>query len=99
MGGESLYFGKPHPPIYDLARRRLAALPGAVDDPRLLAIGDGVTTDVQGAVAEGIDAIFVTGGIAAASFGPDPENPDQTLLDTWLADLELSVTYGIGRLR
>ena len=23
MGGESLYFGKPHPPIYDLARRRL----------------------------------------------------------------------------
>jgi hypothetical protein len=41
----------------------------------------------------------VTGGIAAASFGPDPENPDQTLLDTWLADLELSVTYGIGRLR
>jgi HAD superfamily hydrolase (TIGR01459 family) len=26
MGGESLYFGKPHPPIYDLARRKLAAL-------------------------------------------------------------------------
>ena len=26
MGGESLYFGKPHPPIYDLARRRLAML-------------------------------------------------------------------------
>ena len=99
MGGESLYFGKPHPPIYDLARRRLAALPGAVDDPRLLAIGDGVTTDVQGAVAEGIDVIFVTGGIAAASFGPDPENPDPALLDNWLADLELSATYGIGRLR
>jgi HAD-superfamily class IIA hydrolase, TIGR01459 len=27
MGGESLYFGKPHPPIYDLARRRMAKLP------------------------------------------------------------------------
>ncbi|MCK0126989.1 hypothetical protein MWU76_21555, partial [Gelidibacter sp. F2691] len=25
MGGESLYFGKPHPPIYDLARRRMIA--------------------------------------------------------------------------
>ena len=24
MGGTALYFGKPHPPIYDLARRRLA---------------------------------------------------------------------------
>ena len=23
MGGTALYFGKPHPPIYDLARRRL----------------------------------------------------------------------------
>jgi ribonucleotide monophosphatase NagD (HAD superfamily) len=28
MGGESLYFGKPHPPIYDLARRRLAEAGG-----------------------------------------------------------------------
>jgi hypothetical protein len=77
----------------------LAALPGAMDDPRLLAIGDGVMTDVQGAVAEGIDVIFVTGGLAAASFGSDPENPDSALLDDWLADLELSATYGIGRMR
>ena len=30
MGGQSLYFGKTHPPIYGLARRRLAAIdPGA----------------------------------------------------------------------
>jgi HAD superfamily hydrolase (TIGR01459 family) len=99
MGGESLYFGKPHPPIYDLARRRLAALPGAVDDPRLLAIGDGVTTDVQGALAEGIDVVFVAGGIAAENFGPDPENPDPALLDAWLTDLELSAPYAIGKLR
>lgn len=99
MGGESLYFGKPHPPIYDLARRRLAALPGAVADPRLLAIGDGVTTDVQGAVAEGIDVLFVAGGIAADQFGADAENPDPALLDTWLSTHQLSVTYGIGRLR
>ncbi len=99
MGGESLYFGKPHPPIYDLARRRLAALAGTTDDLRLLAIGDGVTTDVQGAVAEGIDVVFVTGGIAAENFGPDPENPDQALLDAWLGDLELDATYAIGRLR
>ena len=99
MGGESLYFGKPHPPIYDLARRRLAALPGSAVDPRLLAIGDGVTTDVQGALAEGIDVVFVTGGIAARNFGDDAENPDSALLEDWLTDLELSATYGIGRLR
>ena len=37
LGGTSLYFGKPHPPIYDLARRRL----GLGDDARILAVGDG----------------------------------------------------------
>ncbi|MCX8507501.1 MAG: TIGR01459 family HAD-type hydrolase, partial [Rhodobacteraceae bacterium] len=43
MGGESLYFGKPHPPIYDLARRRLAALTGlSPDESRILAVGDGI---------------------------------------------------------
>ena len=42
MGGESLYFGKPHPPIYDLARRRLAELGKDVPDSRILAIGDSV---------------------------------------------------------
>lgn len=41
MGGESLYFGKPYPPIYDLARRRLAELKVDVPDTRILAIGDG----------------------------------------------------------
>jgi HAD superfamily hydrolase (TIGR01459 family) len=99
MGGEALYFGKPHPPIYDLARRRLAALPDAVPDPRILAIGDGVTTDVQGAVAEGIDVVFITGGIAADSFGPDVEKPDPALLDDWLNERQLSVTFAMGRLR
>ena len=64
MGGTVLYFGKPHPPIYDLARRRLAVLTGQ-DDARILCIGDGISTDVQGGMAEGLDTLFVTGGIAA----------------------------------
>jgi HAD superfamily hydrolase (TIGR01459 family) len=99
MGGTALYYGKPHPPIYDLARRRLAALPGAVEDPRLLAIGDGIATDIQGAQGEGIDAVFVTGGIAAAEFGPDSSNPDKALLEDWLAGHQLSPTYAISQLR
>ncbi len=99
MGGRSLYFGKPHPPIYDLARRRLAALPGLPDDPRILAIGDGIATDIQGASGEGLDALFVTGGIAAASFGPDADSPDPVLLQEWLEDQQLDPAYAIGRLR
>jgi HAD superfamily hydrolase (TIGR01459 family) len=99
MGGTSLYFGKPHPPIYDLARRRLAALDGNLNDADILCIGDGIATDIKGGVAEGLDALFVTGGLAAQAFGTDPANPDPGLLDDWLSDQDLSPTHAIGLLR
>jgi len=99
MGGRSLYFGKPHPPIYDLARRRVAALPGVPDDPRILAVGDGIASDIQGAIGEGLDALFVAGGIAADSFGPDAGSPDPALLQNWLQDQQLDPTYTIGKLQ
>ena len=98
MGGTALYFGKPHPPIYDLARRRLAEA-GAPADPQILCIGDGISTDVQGGMSEGLDTIFITGGLEAERFGADVENPDQALLDGWLDARELSSTYAMGRLR
>jgi len=98
MGGRTLYFGKPHPPIYDLARRRLSEVSGLAD-PQILCIGDGISTDVQGGIAEGMDTLFVTGGLEAESFGADVENPDQGLLDAWLAARELSATFAMGRLR
>jgi HAD superfamily hydrolase (TIGR01450 family) len=98
MGGRALYFGKPHPPIYDLARRRLSALTGTAS-ARILCIGDGITTDVQGGLAEGLDTLFVTGGISAEAFGPDAEQPQSALLEGWLAAQQLSVTWAIGKLR
>jgi HAD superfamily hydrolase (TIGR01459 family) len=98
MGGTVFYFGKPHPPIYDLARRRLSALTGG-KDRQILAIGDGVTTDIQGGMSEDIDTLFVTGGIAASEFGPDPSHPDKSLLDQWLAARSMSPTFAIGLLR
>ena len=98
MGGRTLYFGKPHPPIYDLARRRLAALTGR-DDAQVLCIGDGIGTDIQGGIGEGLDTLFVTGGIDAAAFGPDPALPDRQKLEPWLAARRLSPSYAIGHLR
>ena len=97
LGGTALYFGKPHPPIYDLARRRLAAT--GRDDLQLLAIGDGIATDVQGAMSEGIDALFITGGIAAAEFGGDSDNPVTGLLENWLETQQLSPSFSMGHLR
>ncbi|NVK46891.1 MAG: TIGR01459 family HAD-type hydrolase [Rhodobacteraceae bacterium] len=98
MGGESLYFGKPHPPIYDLARRRLAQL-APIDDNRILCIGDGIGTDVMGGIGEGLDVLFITGGLAAKEFGPDPVNPDPARLKMWLAEQNLSPTAAISFLR
>ena len=98
MGGSALYFGKPHPPIYDLARQRLGEVTG-LSDPQILCIGDGILTDVQGGMAEGMDTLFITGGLEAESFGTDVENPDQGLLDAWLTVRELSATFAMGRLR
>ncbi|MBD9529032.1 TIGR01459 family HAD-type hydrolase [Paracoccus sp. PAR01] len=95
LGGISLYFGKPHAPIYDLARRKLGLGP----DARILAVGDGIATDVPGASGQGIDALFVTGGLAHDQFGTDVEAPEQAKLDEWLALRLENPRYSIGRLR
>ncbi len=97
MGGRALYFGKPHPPIYDLARRRLAAL--REGDPQVLCIGDGISTDIQGGIGEGLDTLFITGGLEAAAFGADPANPDAGLLEEWLDSRQLSPSFAMGFLR
>lgn len=98
MGGESLYFGKPHPPIYDLARRRLSALGTDIPDSRILAIGDGVLTDIAGAMGEDIDSLFISGGLAAAETRTETQpNPDA--LTAYLQKEMSNPTYTIGYLR
>ncbi|EBA15806.1 HAD-superfamily subfamily IIA hydrolase, TIGR01459 [Roseobacter sp. SK209-2-6] len=98
MGGESLYFGKPHPPIYDLARRRLTELGEDIADADILAIGDGPHTDIAGGMGEGIDSLFITGGLAASetktSVQPDPE-----ALQSYLEQEQSAPTFSIGFLR
>lgn len=98
MGGESLYFGKPHPPIYDLARMRMAELGHNVADASILAIGDGVLTDVRGALGEDIDSLFITGGLAAAQTKTDTQ-PDPDALQAYLDAEPVAPTYSIGFLR
>lgn len=97
-GGEVLYFGKPHPPIYDLARRKLAETVGEIGNDDILCIGDGPWTDVLGGQNEGIDTLFITGGIAADRFGPDSSNPDKGLLEAWLEEEGLAPTHAMAHL-
>jgi len=63
IGGPVIYYGKPKPEIYDLVR---ASAPGA---KRMLAIGDGMHTDIKGANAAGIDALFIADGIHGEEIG------------------------------
>ncbi|OIQ35714.1 MAG: HAD family hydrolase [Roseobacter sp. MedPE-SWchi] len=98
MGGESLYFGKPHPPIYDLARRRLAELGNDIADGDILAIGDGPHTDIAGAMGEGIDSLFITGGLAASETKTSVQ-PDAEALAEYLAQEGSAPTFSIGFLR
>jgi len=98
MGGTSLYYGKPHAPIYDLARRRLAAIRPNVPDDRILAIGDGITTDIQGAIGEGIDSLFITGGLAAKETATATQ-PDSEKLSQYVVEKQLDPTFSIGFLQ
>lgn len=98
MGGESLYFGKPHPPIYDLARRRLSQLGHDIANARILAVGDGIFTDVQGGMGENIDTLFISGGLARAETGT-AEQPDPALLARFLTGAQMEPGYTIGMLR
>ncbi len=98
MGGTSLYFGKPHPPIYDLARRRLAAVTPNIADSAILAVGDGVLTDIAGAMGEDIDSLFISGGLAAVET-KTAHQPDPSALSDYLSTEKSNPTFAIGQLR
>ena len=98
MGGESLYFGKPHPPVYALARQRLQALGADIPDHRILCVGDGILTDVKGAIGEDLDSLFITGGLARQDTQTG-DQPDPAALDAFVTEQQMTPTYATGYLR
>jgi HAD superfamily hydrolase (TIGR01459 family) len=77
LGGEAIFYGKPHRPIFEramaLATERRGR-PTSLD--RVLAIGDSVRTDLTGALGFGIDCLFLTRGIHSEEFeGLDQLDP------------------------
>jgi HAD superfamily hydrolase (TIGR01459 family) len=64
IGGTVYMAGKPYRPIYELAVEQCAsALGKPVETSRILAIGDGITTDIKGASDFGLAAVVISGGI------------------------------------
>lgn len=77
LGGEVIFYGKPHRPIYERAMRLAGERQGhLIDRKKVLAIGDSVRTDLTGAREFGIDCLFVTRGIHSEEFeGLDQLDP------------------------
>ena len=99
LGGEVRLVGKPHPPIYAAALHRLDQLAGRrLDKSRILAIGDGVATDVRGAYGQGLDVLFVTAGIHVAEFGPH-DNPDGARVAAFLEANHVAARAYVPRLK
>jgi HAD superfamily hydrolase (TIGR01459 family) len=99
MGGAVTYVGKPHRPIYDVVRARLARLVGRhLNGHEILAIGDGLPTDVTGARQEGLDLLFVTNGIHAADFGPE-NAPDPMKVAARLAGVGVDLSRARATVR
>lgn len=84
LGGRTLIAGKPHAPIYDVALRAAGEVLGReVARGEVLAIGDGMMTDVKGAADNGFEVLYVSGGLHAREYG-EPSAPDPARLSAFL---------------
>lgn len=90
LGGEVRQAGKPFRPIYDFAMQQI----GATDPSRILAIGDGLGTDIKGANDYGLDALLVLDGIHADTIGRDMSSVAAALQQE-----KLSAQYAIASLQ
>ena len=63
IGGTVIYYGKPHKPIYG------TAIAAAGAGARILVVGDALETDIAGANAMGLDALFVARGLHKDEIG------------------------------
>lgn len=92
LGGETRIAGKPHAPIYKEVMARAQAIRGSVDMERVLAIGDGVQTDIRGALDNGFQAMFIARGIHAREY-VNGRVTDETRLQTFLDAAGVAPAY------
>jgi HAD superfamily hydrolase (TIGR01450 family) len=97
MGGKTFIAGKPHSPIYEEALTLAKAKRGSVTKSRVLAIGDGMPTDVRGAIDFGLDLLYVSAGIHGHDYMSHGKT-DRAALDRFLAREGADPKWWIPRL-
>lgn len=100
LGGDVSMAGKPFAPIYALAVSLAEqALERPVDRRRVLAIGDGVATDMAGAQLQDFDRLFISGGIHAEEVRAADGGPSPMAVEALLAESGLIAHFVMGDLR
>jgi HAD superfamily hydrolase (TIGR01459 family) len=94
MGGSVIQAGKPFRPIYDLAFEKIQQ---NVEPGEILAIGDGVHTDIKGAAQLGIDAIYIASHVNLAS-GTKSQTLTSKTLQTLFNKLPFRPVAGMSQL-
>jgi HAD superfamily hydrolase (TIGR01459 family) len=97
LGGKTRIAGKPHKPIYEAALAAAREVRGDFDRARVLAIGDGMPTDVRGALSQGLDLLYISSGIHVNEYTINGET-DEALLNDWLRRENASPKYWMPRL-
>jgi len=97
LGGETRIAGKPHRPIYEAALAAARSLRGDVDLSRVIAIGDGLPTDVRGALDYGLDLLYIGGGIHVGEYTFNGVM-DDALVNDWLAREKVAPKFWMPRL-
>lgn len=98
LGGRTLIAGKPHHPIYEWAMAVAEDLRGTkIARDRILAIGDGITTDVKGAMDAELDLLYISDGIHAREYG-EPGKPDMSKMAEFLDDFGAAPVATMKRL-
>jgi HAD superfamily hydrolase (TIGR01450 family) len=97
LGGETSVAGKPHKPIYDAAIASARKLHGEFSLDRVIAIGDGMPTDVRGALDYGLDLLYISHGIHAREYVVDG-NVDEKALGAFLVREQASPRWWMPRL-
>jgi HAD superfamily hydrolase (TIGR01459 family) len=66
LGGKVLYFGKPHPAVYEACFKTFSG----IDKSRIVAVGDNLATDILGANKNRFASVLVTGGVLSGITKP-----------------------------
>ncbi|MBB3424894.1 HAD superfamily hydrolase (TIGR01450 family) [Rhizobium sp. BK312] len=97
LGGQTRIAGKPHQPIYDAAIAAAREVKSEFPLSRVVAIGDGMPTDVRGALDYGLDLLYISHGIHAREYVVEGHT-DEAALGAFLAREQASPKWWMPRL-